>query len=301
MRVLVATFRDTPKDVTQRIARLKLSIDPTQEQISERLSATQQHAIDALIHITDIAPTQTLHLVEIIRERFPHMRHARQTQVCYLRCVLNLCLRVERLVSEVFGLIIEKLVQIDAEIKDDDDDEDDDDEDDHDSDGSDSNDEPEQEEMFTLEMDTAPVARSVAARAIQRSQGSSLSVGSYSDADLPSGNELSFSDNEMGGSDTDSESGQASSKIKAVDPEKFARQEKDPKHVLDAMMILVFEFIKYRFTLEEEKMVSMFEDLWNQFTRVILPTYRSKHVQYLIFFATRFDRGSLLSSFRLIL
>ncbi len=133
--------------------------------ITKRLQVAQQHALDALVGIVQIAPTQLHSLAEIIRDRFPHKRFPRTVQRSYLQHILKLCLFESRLTAPVLATVLERLVQIDADITDDGQSDDDDTEEDSDDESTgglstaknSDNDADSDNEMFTMDTtDTKP-------------------------------------------------------------------------------------------------------------------------------------------------
>jgi hypothetical protein len=279
IRVLVSVLRDTPTAARQRINAAQMAELYESVNLSQRVQTVQQYVCDTLNSILDIAPILSHTFTTIMRERFPHKRFCSKVQVSYVRCILTLCLRQPDLVPSVMATLFEKLVQIDAEIHEEDEEEEDDAQ--HssarhaqgdDDVGSANSNSMLGDEMFQVEIDT---------QSAQPHQLGSMHVGSYLDSDLPSGNELSES--EHSGSDDDSDDGGDAVREEGEE----AQQDTQPRVIMDNLMLLMFEFVKLHMAERNETSVTLFEILWAEFARVVLPTFRSKYLQFLLFFSAR--------------
>ena len=63
------------------------------------------------------------------------------------------------------------------------------------------------------------------------------------------------------------------------------REEEEPaSHRLDVMMSLTLEFLHHVAAQDVRVAQALFQTLWQSFETTILPTYQTKHVQYLLFY-----------------
>ena len=174
---------------------------------------------------------------------------------------MKLSLSMPRLMPAVMAVTMEKMVQIDADIE-----EGDPPSDDESSSDSDSDD----QEVAAVNSSDGPIF--------------ALEVDKAGD---------SFRKPRKGMDDSDDESSEASDESEdTTDDESPADTSVDenmtPQGKLDALMFLSLDFVKLHMLTSGESAKTMFEVLWKEFVRVVMPTYHSKHVQYLLFYACRF-------------
>lgn len=212
------------------------------------LKRAHQYATDTLLAIIGIAPSQANSLLHVLRDKVPHVRFPASVHESFVRNILNLCLKLPRILPEVVALVIDHMVQLDVEIEDCDDDdpnqvsEDEDDEDE----------ESLEQSMFVVDLD-------------EQSQAEGQD---WSD--------------ENGSESEDSDDDDSDDDLRQDD-----QLEDDPRTKLDNLMLLSFEFIKFHFLKNDDSTVKLFEILWSNFCKTLLPTFRCKHVQYLLFFMCR--------------
>ena len=60
-----------------------------------------------------------------------------------------------------------------------------------------------------------------------------------------------------------------------------------PEGKLDGLMFLLLDYVKLHMT-QRDNASAMFEVLWREFVRVLLPTYQSRCVQFILFYACRY-------------
>jgi RNA polymerase I-specific transcription initiation factor RRN3 len=61
--------------------------------------------------------------------------------------------------------------------------------------------------------------------------------------------------------------------------------EDSPKAKLDALMCLAMDYVGYHVNQSPEELEALFAVLMREFERIVLPTYQTKHVQFLLFYA----------------
>ena len=186
------------------------------------------------------------------------------SQESYVRNIMKLSLSLPRIMPPVMAVTMEKMVQIDADIEEGDPPTDDD--------ASSTTSETEDDES---DADTTG----------NTSDGPIFALEEYKGSD-------SFRSPRQKMDDSDDESSSASNESEdTTEDEQSAEDAADenitPQGKLDALMFLSLDFVKMHMLTGEESARTMFEVLWKEFVRVVLPTYHSKHVQYLLFYACR--------------
>ena len=176
-----------------------------------------------------------------LRDKFPHKRFRRSIQKAFTTNSLKLSIHVPRVLQTVIGVLLDKMVQIDADITDET-------EEDGSDDDSDSGDDADPTVgIFTADDDVVV----------------------------------------MDATENEPQASESGSDDTAENEEEV--DEDAPESKLDAMMGLMFEFIRTRLADEEDPSTAsnLFDILWREFVRVVLPTHRSKHTQYLLFYLAR--------------
>eukprot|EP00040_Diaphanoeca_grandis_P020221 m.107505 g.107505 ORF g.107505 m.107505 type:complete len:739 (-) comp27803_c0_seq1:290-2506(-) len=70
-----------------------------------------------------------------------------------------------------------------------------------------------------------------------------------------------------------------------VELESNADEVLPPSHKLDVLMRLMFDFMSAIVAADSNHAVVLFDTLWTSFEKYVLPTYKTRHVQYLLFVA----------------
>ncbi|KJE92659.1 hypothetical protein CAOG_003578 [Capsaspora owczarzaki ATCC 30864] len=226
------------------------------------LNVVSQRTHIAISTVIARVPTSLGTLMAAICDAFPHRRKSANDHEAFLRNILVLSLYIPLLREQIVELTIDRMLKIDVEIPadqdddaddgdDDDDDDDDDDEDDDDEEVDDENDEADDGED------------------------------NESDANDESDNDESASDD----SDDSDEDGSAVTAPERLSPAMEMVQK------MDGMMHLLFEYIDTcRLAVSGDLIVyELFTILLRNFEHRILPTHRSRFVQFLLFRICSFD------------
>lgn len=198
----------------------------------------------ALRYLLRLIPSASSTLAEALRGAFPnHHTATRQSYVGYVKSLLAIVDYTPELKAEVLTLITERLVKIDVEV---------------------------QEEIDDLEED-------VEERLVLAGR-----VDPAADADADAVGAVGLEEEE---DDDDSDNESVTSSEMSITPEEQQlRALRDTVAKLDAVLDLLFAH--YTPTFAHGKIFEVddaFENLISQFSTYVLPTYRSRHTQFLIF------------------
>ncbi|TIC12419.1 RNA polymerase I-specific transcription initiation factor RRN3 [Wallemia mellicola] len=220
-----------------------------------------------LIKLLDLVPTLPSLLQPILIRHFPHKRENKVQQVTYMKNLLSIINYCPALSDEIFGLIVDRTIQIDVEIQVELEDLDDELED-------------ETEAIFETEPD-------IFERAVGRTYSDEESSDDSDDENLDFLSDLSSDD----GLSDDSQD--APMQVSAI---------KDLVQKLDDMLLILFEHLEKTRQNTQELQLNQFSTLLSVFERTILPTFRSRYTQFTLFKYSSYDahfadvfQGMLLS------
>ncbi|TIA90302.1 hypothetical protein E3P99_01629 [Wallemia hederae] len=250
-------------------ANANANANPSQDdkhtpKLTRRTMFDRLHAL--LIKLLDLVPTLPSLLQPILIRHFPHKRENKVQQVTYMRNLLSMISYCPALSDEIFGLIVDRTIQIDVEIQVELDDLDDELED-------------ETEAIFETEPD-------IFERSVDR-------IYSDEESSDDSDDEFGFlSDLSSDDGLSDNGSQDAPMQVSAI---------KDLVDKLDGMLLMVFEYLD-KSSKNQEIQMDQFSTLLNVFERTVLPTFRSRYTQFILFKYSSYDprftdifQGMLLS------
>ncbi|TIB03331.1 hypothetical protein E3P96_01916 [Wallemia ichthyophaga] len=218
---------------------------PENERLTRRIVFDRLHGL--LNKLLDLVPTLPSLLQPILIRHFPHKRENKVQQVTYMRNLLSIISYCPALTDEIFGLIIDRTIQIDVEIQ-------------VELDDLDEELEDETEAIFENEPD-------IFERSVDRTYSDEESSDDSDDefgflSDLSSDDGLS-----------DNGSQEAPMQVSAI---------KDLVQKLDGMLYMIFEYLD-KSVRNQEVQLDQFSTLLSVFERTILPTFRSRYTQFILF------------------
>jgi RNA polymerase I-specific transcription initiation factor RRN3 len=209
-----------------------------------QLKTDSHHSV--LRHILRLIPTSSSAFQSIFIKHFPHKSSKVKPTVAYIKNLLVCSEYVRELERGVWSLIFERLVELDVELYEDfdDDNEDENDEEDEEDDDEDEDDELENQDGIKAEE----------------------SNGDNDDEDEFDGSDEEITQHELGDDATQ-------------EMQLITRK-------LDIILSILFEYLDERInpqTLENGDGISLFTILLEEFKAFVLPTHRTRSIQYLIF------------------
>lgn len=227
-----------------------------QKLVSEFTRANTEMHHSVFKFILDLLPTATTSLPDLFAKAYPHKSDPTNFILRYISNLLAVVEYAPEVRSSVWALIMERTVELDVELQDDDDDDDDDVE-------VDDEDEDEDEENEGTK---------------NKTDGPTL-------ADIQA----------MGGGESDSENDDDDddddnvSEMSEYDVEDLGMSASAVRSKLDSVMSLLLNYLDNCFSASEIESgdgQSLFVTLQNLFKTYILSTYRTRSVQYLLFWAS---------------
>lgn len=205
--------------------------------------------------ILSMMPTSTTTLPDIFKKNYPHKSEPTKQILSYITNLLAVVEYAPEVRTAVWGLIMEKTVELDVELQEEFDDDENDGEDDleQNSDDEDEDEEPSKE----------------------ASPGITASLGQIAEA--------------MGGDSDEEDDDDDVSEISEYDVEDIAMSASTVRGKLDSVMSLLLNYLDNCFSqseIESGDGQMLFVTLQNLFKTYILSTYRTRSVQYLLFWAS---------------
>lgn len=207
--------------------------------------------------ILGLMPTSTTSLPDIFKNNYPHKSDPTKLILRYISNLLSVVEYAPEVRSNVWALIMEKTVELDVELQDEFDDDEDEMDDNQDDDGDDEDDDTVKE--------TVP--------------GVTASLVQINAMAGDAGND----------SDDDDEADDNDSEISEYDVEDIAMSASAVRTKLDSVMSLLLNYLDNCFSVSEIESgdgQSLFVTLQHLFKTYILSTYRTRSVQYLLFWAS---------------
>eukprot|EP01134_Creolimax_fragrantissima_P003112 CFRG3112T1 len=283
--------------VTEQIQFDSSSDDSSSEDEAPTLTIDQfdiyHNAHEALIRVTQVVPGCLTTLLEVLKEHFPHRRRSALANEKYLRNFLTVFLYIPVLRNQILRFAMHRLVKLDVEIV----------EQLSKMDDSDDEEEDEEEPESESDKETNPADKSeIMSEGGSGGRDSVCSTGHVQDEQLV----LVIDNNTAEGIDVgcvNQDENQAAIAIEQdidTQPTIPTTNLSEMAHKLDRMMCVMFEYLQHSVTPlegETEKETTarvnlLFVAMLGAFEDVLLPTFQSKYVQFLVFKMCSLDEAN---------
>ncbi|KNC80573.1 hypothetical protein SARC_07072 [Sphaeroforma arctica JP610] len=246
-------------------------------------------AHDALIRITNAVPGCVNILLEVLKENFPHRRRSAFANEKYLRNFLTVFLYLPVLRNQILRFAVHRLVKLDVEITeslrnlDDDESSDNDSESDEDDDSDGSGSEDDSSSVSSTDQDV-----------YMENEVDMTEAEGYGTSEHVREDQLVLVDT-VEGDTGPNESRQPLVQVQEGEVAQEAQKKTIPlpvmAHKLDRLMCVMFEYLEVSSAIKagetpaenRERMKGVFVSMVGAFDDVLLPTFQSKYVQFVLF------------------